>query len=371
MVKQREPEKLIDYDKLRDLGVPEEVIASMDPRDGGNVTPQGEVLFLDEERRSRKEHPEKPLHKNHPNGLGIKNFLCEKVTCARPWNWELVLKEFMVIVAGAKLTGKEGAIPNLYKRITQFEPDDEMYTHGTLLPLNVDLSDDSAAKTTVLPIDLIDDAIDNAAFIGKMDKCICRSAHHCEHYPAGHGCLFLNMAGVTAVKNGLAREVTKEEAHAHVRAAQELGLVGQALYVELEQLIWGFRNDKMDEFSEICFCCPCCCVAMGLAKNASREIKNRFAPSGFTAVIDHDKCVGCGACQKACPMETVSILPDTGKACIDQEHCVGCGFCKKACPPGAITIKQTMPMRESIHEYFLEEGRIDLVMDRCTMSLDD
>lgn len=80
----------------------------------------------------KQRESEKPLHKNHPNGLGIKNFLCEKVTCARPWNWELVLKEFMVIVAGAKLTGKEGAIPNLYKRITQFEPDDEMCTHGAI-----------------------------------------------------------------------------------------------------------------------------------------------------------------------------------------------------------------------------------------------
>lgn len=276
----------------------------------------------------------------------------------------------MLIVAGAKLTGKQGFVPLLYKRITQFEPDEKMYTHGTVLPLDVDLSDESAAKTTVLPIDLIDDAIDAAAFIGKMDKCICRSAHHCDRYPAGHGCLFLNMAGVTAVKNGLAREITKAEAHAHVRAAQKLGLVGQALYVELEQLIWGFRNDKMDEFSEICFCCPCCCVAMGLAKNASREIKNRFAPSGFTAVIDHEKCIGCGKCTDACPMETVTLLPDTRRACIDQEYCIGCGFCKRACAQGAISIKQTMPMRESVHEYFLQEGRIDLVMDRCSMSLD-
>lgn len=38
----------IDYEKLKSIGVPDEVIASLDPRDGGNITPQGEVLFLDE-----------------------------------------------------------------------------------------------------------------------------------------------------------------------------------------------------------------------------------------------------------------------------------------------------------------------------------
>lgn len=29
----------IDYEKLKSIGVPDEVIASLDPRDGGNITP--------------------------------------------------------------------------------------------------------------------------------------------------------------------------------------------------------------------------------------------------------------------------------------------------------------------------------------------
>lgn len=99
-------------------------------------------------------------------------------------------------------------------------------------------------KTTVLPIDLIMEAIDKAEFIGQMNKCICRSAHECTHYDKHIGCLFFNMAGVTAVNNGLARKVTKEEAQAHVYEARDAGLMGQALYVELEQMVWGFRNDK-------------------------------------------------------------------------------------------------------------------------------
>ncbi len=370
MVVQAKPDKLIDVDKLREIGVPESVIDTLDERDGGNITPDGEVLYLNEDRMHRREHPEQPLHKNHSNGLGIKNFLCQHVIHARPSIWGFVLQEFKLIVAGAYLTGRTGPIAGLYKRITQFSPDEKMYSHGTVMQLNVDLTEDERAKSTILPIDLIDQAIDNAEFIGIMNHCICRSAYKCETFNPDIGCLFLNMAGVTAVNNGLAHEATKEEAHAHVRKAMEAGLTGQALYVELEQLIWGFRNDKMDEFCEICFCCPCCCVALKFAKNGSREIKNRFLGTGFTAVINHDKCTGCGKCAEACPQEIITYRED-GKACIDQEHCIGCGFCKRACSSDAITIKQTMPMRESIHEYFLEEGRLDWVMDRCTMELKD
>lgn len=34
----------IDYEKLKSIGVPDEVIASLDPRDGGNITPQGKCF---------------------------------------------------------------------------------------------------------------------------------------------------------------------------------------------------------------------------------------------------------------------------------------------------------------------------------------
>ena len=186
----------IDYEKLKSIGVPDEVIASLDPRDGGNITPQGEVLFLDEGRLHRRELPDKPLHENHPRGLGIKDFIMTKVLATTPKTWDRTLKVFMMIVSGAKLTGKEGIIPELYKRATQFSPDEKMYTHGTVLPLNVDMVEEG--KTAVLPIDLIMDAIDGAEYIAQMNRCICRSAHDCSEYEKTLGCLFFNMAGGTA-----------------------------------------------------------------------------------------------------------------------------------------------------------------------------
>lgn len=356
----------IDYEKLRGLGVPDEVIATLDPRDGGNITPDGKVLFLDEERLKRRELPDKPMHKNHPRGLGIKDFLMTKVLATTPASWERTLKVFMLIVKGAKLTGKEGLASELYKRVTQFSPDEEMYTHGTVLPLNVDMTDEG--KSVVLPIDLILDMIDRAEYIAQMNRCICRSAHDCQDFDQTFGCLFFNMAGVTAVNNGLAHPVTKEEAKQHVFEARDKGFIGQALYVELEQMVWGFENQKMDEFMEVCFCCPCCCVALDVCKNANRTIKNRFSGAGYTAVINHEQCAECGRCAEVCPQEIISCEPD-GKTVIEQDHCIGCGYCKSVCPEGAITLQQTIPLRESVHEYFKEEGRIDMVLDSCSMPI--
>ena len=353
----------IDYEKLKGLGVPDDVIATLDPADGGNITPSGEVLFLDEERMKRREGTRVP-YKNHPNGLGIKNFIATKLLATTPLTWEQTLRNFMLIVAGANLTGKDTLAAKAYKTVMNFEPDNSTHTHGNVMPLNVSVEE--AAKSTVLPIDLIMEAIDRAEYIGQMDKCICRSAHQCENYDNHIGCLFFNMAGVTAVKNGLARPVTKEEAKAHVYKGRDAGLVGHALYVEVEQLIWGFRNDKMDEFFEICFCCPCCCVAMDVCRNANRTIKNRFSGSGFTMVANHDNCTGCGKCVEKCPQEIITVRED-GKITIDQEHCLGCGCCKSVCENDALELKQTMPMRESIHDYFLAEGNIDLNMEKCTL----
>jgi len=127
-------------------------------------------------------------------------------------------------------------------------------------------------------------------------------------------------------------------------------------------MLWGVRNDEMDRFLEICFCCPCCCIAMRLARNATPAERHRFHPSGWTAVPDRTKCIGCGACSEGphgCPVEAISY-DHGGKVVIDQELCVGCGICKSRCEVGVIQIKQTMPMRKDLHEYFLKDYNLDI-----------
>jgi Pyruvate/2-oxoacid:ferredoxin oxidoreductase delta subunit/bacterioferritin-associated ferredoxin len=54
------------------------------------------------------------------------------------------------------------------------------------------------------------------------------------------------------------------------------------------------------------------------------------------AVINQDKCIGCGICSKVCPTATISIVDR--KACIDEQFCRGCGACEQRCPVYAVTM---------------------------------
>lgn len=377
----------------------------------GNIDEHGNVLFLDEERRARKEQPEKPVFQNHSNGLGIKNFLVTHLS-ARDWNWNIVLALFRKIVKWSAFMREPDSFKSkLYKKAMLFEPQMGTYSSGSIYNLNVTTEnndvipgtaayndivrsqaveehdhghghghgdDDCPGRRTVrlemgqtvakdaskvtVPLDLVKKAIEEAEFIGGMNQCLCRSGNDCQNYPHDLACLFLNMGGRVIVEHGMGVELTREQALARVDKAAELGLACQSLWVEIEQLIWGFRNDEMNQFMEICFCCPCCCVALNLSHNATRDVKRRFSPAGWTAVVNHDACTGCKHCLDTyCPQDAIHYRASDGKMVVDQENCVGCGICRTHCPEGAIDIKQTMPMRDDMHDYFYEEGRLDIV----------
>ena len=72
--------------------------------------------------------------------------------------------------------------------------------------------------------------------------------------------------------------------------------------------------------------------AMPVVKQLTKEEEKNMA-----AVVDKEKCAGCGTCVDGCPVEAIKVVDD--KAVVDKDTCVGCGACVDACPCEAIKLE--------------------------------
>ena len=92
-------------------------------------------------------------------------------------------------------------------------------------------------------------------------------------------------------------------------------------------------TENLYHFPTVCnhcrnpFCAKVCPV-----QAISRE------PATGAMLIDHDACIGCGMCQRYCPIGMVRLDPDHGKAV----KCDLCGGdtprCVDVCPTGALVL---------------------------------
>ena len=66
------------------------------------------------------------------------------------------------------------------------------------------------------------------------------------------------------------------------------------------------------------------------------HIKEHKCPAGTCqALLQYfitEKCIGCGACARACPVGCISG-DRKERHLIDQNRCIKCGACMEACPP--------------------------------------
>lgn len=108
----------------------------------------------------------------------------------------------------------------------------------------------------------------------------------------------------------------------------------------------------------ICNCCGCCCEALQAAR--------KFSPMQPVATTNYrpeisEKCVGCGKCEKVCPVLAISMQKSKearSAAHIDQEICLGCGVCVRNCPQKAIELVrrevQIITPVNSTHRFILQ-----------------
>jgi len=119
--------------------------------------------------------------------------------------------------------------------------------------------------------------------------------------------------------------------------------------------------------SFICNCCHCCCE---LLAGVQMGYHNGIAKTGFTAVIDPERCNGCGLCYAACnvkaiaPPKGVTFANTSGRyAVVSAELCLGCGACVSACKRGALAMipvaksQPTPAKRKDLYKLILKEKK--------------
>lgn len=238
------------------------------------------------------------------------------------------------------------------KKMANLEPGAKSQAYT--LNINADVTD--AAQGVILPVDMMKQLIRESSYRAIMNQCLCRCAFDCKDFPHNQGCLFIGEGAKGIVKQGQGRKVSVEEALAHIDRGAQLGLIGQAMWLEVERLILGVRHEKdVARWLEICFCCPCCCGTFKMIKNANQaDISERFRSIGWKAHVDEESCVACGLCIEKCPVQAITL--NNKHLAVDQEKCLGCGFCAARCQPKSIKLHLHAPLLDKVQDYFTNSG---------------
>lgn len=116
------------------------------------------------------------------------------------------------------------------------------------------------------------------------------------------------------------RPITKDEAFEVLDMAEEAGLV---------HMTGNVQNGQM----YICNCCGCsCAILRGITELG---LKGAAARSNYCAVVDEERCTGCGTCVERCQVKAID-LDDIARV---NDLCIGCGLCVTTCPTEAMSLQ--------------------------------
>ena len=168
-----------------------------------------------------------------------------------------------------------------------------------------------------------------------LGLCSCRhEKQHLGHPPCRvpmETCTSMGSGAQFLIRNGLARSIDKQEMRDILARSRDLGLTLSADNVRRDA---GF----------ICHCCSCCCnLLLGIRETGYTGI---LVTASVVAEVDQEKCIGCGLCVRACPIDALSLTtteaPTADKRLRPRarvgEFCLGCGACALKCPTGALQL---------------------------------
>ncbi len=222
-------------------------------------------------------------------------------------------------------------VPFIRKKIDALDPDK---SDMSWIPINQNIE---GADGIALPEEIIHRLIDKSNYRVSIDFCACRKVYDCKSYPEEIGCLFMGESAKKISKN-ICRELSIDEAKAHVRKALDAGLVPIIGEAQADHEL--LRIPAEHKLLTTCFCCECCCLSRFFKRGPHEVIHGIMEPVEGLSIEITDDCVGCGACVSKCFVEALKV--EDGKV-VMNEYCTLCGRCAGACPENAIKLKLDNP----------------------------
>lgn len=134
-------------------------------------------------------------------------------------------------------------------------------------------------------------------------------------------CLLFGSHADYYVENKLGRYISQEEAQQVLNISEKAGLVNQPA--------------NMINPGGMCNCCGDCCGLLRALNKKSNPAQLVF--SHYYATVDPELCTACETCLERCQMAAIDIDDDQA-AVINQDRCIGCGLCVATCPTEAIAL---------------------------------
>ncbi len=188
-----------------------------------------------------------------------------------------------------------------------------------------------------------------------LADCVCRKGRDsigrpCKETDRREVCIGFGDFADMYTRNNFGRSITKEETFEILAQNEKEGLV--------------LMPSNSQESYFVCSCCKCCCACLEGVSLLARPAD--FVSNNYHAVLDAEKCVGCGKCGRICKMDAIKMKQDGKKTKaikIDLKRCIGCGVCVASCKSGALTLakkeKQIVPPRDmdTLYEEIMEKKK--------------